>query len=1255
MSSELQFRTSRLKTFTDGVKVRATTLHWPNSAIDVNHLVDSGFYFSPTKKFPDQITCFWCGKKERGFTEPFSSASSVSKLHLENSKRCPYSQIVSNLEQFIVDSDKTTFWQKLRKLGVLKAVVDPLSPASVRLRQDTFKDWRFDSDRTCKVSSRNLAKAGFYYSPVEPGTDRTICMYCDCPLEDWDASDDPLEEHKKNAFAYCYFLDNQPGATSSKDRTPPAESNQSSNLTSLSPEEKDAFDFSIEDLEINDQGTIFHGKSILPKRFTRKRAQELKKMEASKAADNSNSLLLEVVPEGHADHDEDSDEEHIDDVSLAEHKSVDITMEHSGPDQTQEHTVDEIEESSTFESAMEEESENGDSDYVLGEERTPATEKPQLPKGEKRKRSEKPSPKKSKKSKSQFSDDDFSLDEAALAEILNSPKKGRKMRKVKNTAASPSPAIFDLSNQNIGDYDESNISFIEKDVRKVEINPKVTKNVSASPITQPTVQDEHSLEDTPLATIHHESSHLEHASSSTPSKPEKLTNEVLPSSENKDAAEKPLEDVPEVPASPEPTLDKVEALKEGTESLPPAKVPDLDTAKKVEKVTEDATDEAQKQNVSKVQEDLVEVSSTEELEPQKDGTDWLPTSESKKSRKNTLQEINEPSPSGSRKQDTISRRYVKRFRVETNVAHSTDRSILAPEPDTEYDDTGSSQGQYKKHVKVFKATPVKQHSALDPPPSTKLPSLKGKPLNRRTRAAKRKEKMMVAIPIAQKLKITEIENSFAEDDANRTGPHTPAAARAMMSISALLDLNAKERSKELEAGAQSGENALNNDVPPQLELNHEELDPENLALSIIQPDEYVVEVKEEAMSPEKNFTPAVINDNVEEIKLELEANDQNAPSEPLEVQVEVKHEEEEAVTNAEDQEMTAAEPKVASESPADINDDVQETDAIDLTLSPSTYDEYVKDVERMDEEFVDASAMENEIVEPPEESTDHGDQVKDESFSIVADSASEAPLLLKISQSPAKEDNEIAHDGLQNVAEQNGLVATATSAASTPPRVEEDGKSENQPAQQAEADRDEDQDVAEAMSEDEEALPTLPSPPAKNTPPGVPAAHVSDVEDDGVTATHPAPPALAIAEHDALAVSSGRPSFLNVEASTPESEKSVKPAVSESLKSAKPAVLRAVSMEAAASEIQTLLDTIEYLAEISASQCELHNDAVGVLTLFIAAMPEEEENMTIGEWMQHNAATCGRTVRDISDRMIEAYEKEFDRVIEYVEQLQTVD
>jgi hypothetical protein len=55
------------------------------------------------------------------------------------------------------------------------------------------------------VNSKSLAEAGFIYNLLTE--DAAVCMYCDCSLEGWEPTDDPLHEHKRYGSNYCYFLD----------------------------------------------------------------------------------------------------------------------------------------------------------------------------------------------------------------------------------------------------------------------------------------------------------------------------------------------------------------------------------------------------------------------------------------------------------------------------------------------------------------------------------------------------------------------------------------------------------------------------------------------------------------------------------------------------------------------------------------------------------------------------------------------------------------------------------------------------------------------------------------------------------------------------------------------------------------------------------------------------------------------------------------------------------------------------------------
>ena len=53
------------------------------------------------------------------------------------------------------------------------------------------------------------------------------------------------------------------------------------------------------------------------------------------------------------------------------------------------------------------------------------------------------------------------------------------------------------------------------------------------------------------------------------------------------------------------------------------------------------------------------------------------------------------------------------------------------------------------------------------------------------------------------------------------------------------------------------------------------------------------------------------------------------------------------------------------------------------------------------------------------------------------------------------------------------------------------------------------------------------------------------------------------------------------------------------------------------------------------SKYDLHDDYDGELTNLISSMPEDEENMTIQEWVKHNATNCHKLAKQTCNEMIE--------------------
>lgn len=58
------------------------------------------------------------------------------------------------------------------------------------------------------LSAINMAKAGFYHSPVPSAMDRVQCVFCRGMLHDWESNEEPMTEHATN-FPKCRFVRGQ--------------------------------------------------------------------------------------------------------------------------------------------------------------------------------------------------------------------------------------------------------------------------------------------------------------------------------------------------------------------------------------------------------------------------------------------------------------------------------------------------------------------------------------------------------------------------------------------------------------------------------------------------------------------------------------------------------------------------------------------------------------------------------------------------------------------------------------------------------------------------------------------------------------------------------------------------------------------------------------------------------------------------------------------------------------------------------------
>lgn len=1452
LTDDLQYRSKRLQTFTEGVKIgnAKSAKQWTQKSVNVNHLADLGFYYSPARNLPHQVTCFWCGKKEKNLEH----VASVAEFHLANSPECPYAMISSTLEKFIMDSEKETFWQRLtenhQENRLPASILHPHSISSCLLRQLTFKNlWKFDKMRKSKVTSRGLAKAGFYYSPLDPDSDRVICMYCDCPLEEWDVSDDPLEEHKHNSFTYCYFLEtlgvklpklpklpkvkaekqveeitednaitevlkeiSEDAEKSLKDQPlkdsviEPDHDFHSASLDSpmnlgirhqdmatpspnilqkaTTPSDFDAFDFSVEDLENHDMGTIFNDKKLDDKkslrRYQRRRDVEPQVQEKQKLPDTGMSLVLEI--KAPLDEEDSESIQEADDLTYIHDAMVSGSLKDNST-QREESKV------SAYSDSMVHSSFSEDASNVSSETSTDSgTKKPG--KTQKKRKSNLPSGLVPKRQKSLLGSDELGLNQEQLEEILNSPRKGRKMKVLSaNKGVSPPHDIYDLSNQNIGDYEEENISYLEKNVRPGKAKKrnhetealKVAKETSAEASIHKSREKKKGKKSLQLQLddmVREDSrtfDNLRHKL--TKSGPQKLpqasvANNILGDysvseiSANFPSTSTPTKEITSV------HLDTVVHEQEEVDEIILDNARDSETRMKGIHTGEE--NKSEKGAVYSHQEEPGANKGANETEAERHGALEIDTDDNNESSIEALdkgdhaevrdehkgKENNVPMEVEMDVEKDGGTRLEQKAEFEqaefsngisiSGQTHPDSRpspeSIVSIEKDAsennfisvEIANSTSSESTHSPEIEESAIqAPIQQSlpraSAFDSD-SFEIPNLSSdreeaqdeKPLtpeeiqqDSKDVTTAQEESMAAAVEVSEAVRnvtppleemergaeangnnpdvkeelvndveIEEIEDGEAafieedveginrEDDSKMVtidirSPKTENVVESIDLKEGFLEKTEVDQTKIEKDEYEDKDKEIEDGMIEVEKIEDEKIEVENEKGEEINETKFEeeVEVKSELVDGEAKLTEDIeiedVNDKqyIQDDRIEKEVGDQTE-SRTIECEVETESQTElEKGHDKANQDIALEDDKQAKAADSTLNLD-EPSELKELNLSPSSYQEYVNDMKDMENDLID----ENEI--PAKQ-----DQIP----SFVEDSASD--LLALSTQSPVKEGSpEIGGVSESKVMSERNL-STYTEIDKdrlNPQLLSSDVEYQDSTAgeyKKAEIELNAYSDVEKS-----------PSPPSyvvgeRRFPISSPRKLASSVGD--------------LDDHDFSYSTLKRLSFADIEASTPQKKIPKNDAnMSDSATSATSGRINTdsgsvdihankgfngsdvsrfvipqlrndrlsqrtkispVKLDNIAMEIQTLLDTIEYLAEVSATQRELHNDAEGILTQFIAAMPEEEEGMSIREWINHNATTCGRTVREISERVIKGYEEAFDQVIENVEQMDTVD
>ncbi|KAL3064417.1 hypothetical protein OYC64_000643 [Pagothenia borchgrevinki] len=177
-----------------------TFQNWPADApVTSGELAKAGFFFQGPG---DKVQCFCCG----GILRCWVHGDCPAEEHKRHFPTCSFilGRPVGNIALLVGSSDSVDgqFMSQLQRMtideqGTSGQAVYPEMEAEDS-RHTTFHNWPTDAS----VQPDVLARAGFFYTGHG---DNVKCFYCDGGLRNWEAGDDPWQEHAK-WFPRCEFL-----------------------------------------------------------------------------------------------------------------------------------------------------------------------------------------------------------------------------------------------------------------------------------------------------------------------------------------------------------------------------------------------------------------------------------------------------------------------------------------------------------------------------------------------------------------------------------------------------------------------------------------------------------------------------------------------------------------------------------------------------------------------------------------------------------------------------------------------------------------------------------------------------------------------------------------------------------------------------------------------------------------------------------------------------------------------------------------
>ncbi|RDA95065.1 hypothetical protein CP533_2114 [Ophiocordyceps camponoti-saundersi (nom. inval.)] len=264
---------ARLASFNKTVKKRGSSAGgrtkasnaWPHKQIAPASLAKAGFFFDPTPASPDNVVCFLCAKPLDGW----EAGDDPLLEHLKHAPDCGWATVAA------IEADVGDYGTQ-----------DPISSHMIEARQATFGDWwPHDSKKGWKCKTKQLADAGWKYTPTADSDDMATCAYCQLALDGWEPGDKPYEEHFSRSPGCAFFdLINQFGGA--KKRPPRARAARGSKASRVSAQSTASERLSTSDTTATADDSVLTTGSTMPqggKKVKGKKATAVGKTSRSKA------------------------------------------------------------------------------------------------------------------------------------------------------------------------------------------------------------------------------------------------------------------------------------------------------------------------------------------------------------------------------------------------------------------------------------------------------------------------------------------------------------------------------------------------------------------------------------------------------------------------------------------------------------------------------------------------------------------------------------------------------------------------------------------------------------------------------------------------------------------------------------------------------------------------------------------------------------------------------------------------------------